>query len=142
MFDLQLSKILVCLDGSKKSLRSLDAAILLAKQCSASITGIHIVPIFHNFRNPHVSAIYDSLVKDAKNFLYKAKVACDENGVLFHEKILRGDVSMRIVSYAKKNKIDLIVMGSRGRGLAKEIFLGSVSNSVVHNTDLPVLIVK
>jgi nucleotide-binding universal stress UspA family protein len=36
----------------------------------------------------------------------------------------------------------MIVIGARGRSRAKEIFLGSVSNYVVHKSKLPVLIVK
>jgi nucleotide-binding universal stress UspA family protein len=36
----------------------------------------------------------------------------------------------------------MIVMGSRGRSSAKEMFFGSVSNYVVHASKIPVLIVK
>ena len=43
---------------------------------------------------------------------------------------------------AKKEKFDLIVIGSRGMGTAKEIFLGSTSNYVLHKSPIPVLIVK
>jgi len=42
----------------------------------------------------------------------------------------------------KKNGIDLVVIGVRGMGSAKEIFLGSVSNYVLHKVKKPVLIVK
>ena len=40
------------------------------------------------------------------------------------------------------NKIDQIVIGSRGRGSIKEMFLGSVSNYVIHSSKIPVLVVK
>jgi len=45
-------------------------------------------------------------------------------------------------AHTKKNKFDLIVIGSRGMGSAKEIFLGSTSNYVLHKSKIPVLIVK
>ena len=49
-----------------------------------------------------------------------------------------------IVKFAhnKKNKIDIIVIGSRGRGTAKEMFFGSVSHHILHVSNLPVLVVK
>ena len=42
----------------------------------------------------------------------------------------------------KKNGIDLVVIGARGRSSAKELFLGSVSNYVLHKSKKPVLVVK
>jgi len=49
-----------------------------------------------------------------------------------------------IVKFAhnKKNKIDMIVIASRGRGAVKEMFFGSVSHYVLHASNLPVLVVK
>ncbi len=39
-----LKKILVCLDGSKNSIRGLDESITLARQCDTKLVGIHILP--------------------------------------------------------------------------------------------------
>jgi len=47
-----------------------------------------------------------------------------------------------ITSKLSEINFDLIVIGSRGMGSAKEIFLGSVSNYVLHKSKKPVLIVK
>ena len=47
----------------------------------------------------------------------------------------------QIVSYAKDNGCDLIVMGSRGLGALRGM-LGSVSSYVLHETDIPVMVVK
>ncbi|MFQ5573134.1 MAG: universal stress protein, partial [Nitrosopumilaceae archaeon] len=54
------------------------------------------------------------------------------------------DPGFDIVKFAhnKKNKIDLIVIGARGLGSVKEVFLGSVSNYVVHKSKIPVVLVK
>ncbi len=45
MLKIQMKKILVPLDGSKNSLRGLENAIYLARQCGAILTGIFVVPI-------------------------------------------------------------------------------------------------
>ena len=48
------------------------------------------------------------------------------------------------VQYAndKKNKIDMIVIGARRMGFAREVLLGSISNYVIHKSKMPVLLVK
>ena len=41
-----IKKILVPIDGSKNSMRGLDEAIYLARQCHATITGLYVIPIY------------------------------------------------------------------------------------------------
>lgn len=53
-----------------------------------------------------------------------------------------GDPVNEIVKVAKQNDAKLILMGSRGRGLIKEILLGSVSEGVVRRSDIPVMVIK
>ena len=81
-------------------------------------------------------------MKDARQSLEKAKVRSAQNGILFKNKIAYGDTGPKIVGFARKNGFDLIVIGSRGRGLVKETFLGSTSNYVVHKSQIPVMICK
>ena len=42
---IKIKNILVPIDGSKNSLRGLDEAIALARNCQARITGIHVLSI-------------------------------------------------------------------------------------------------
>ena len=53
-----------------------------------------------------------------------------------------GDPVAEIVKVAKKENASLIIMGSRGRGIFKEILLGSVSEGVVRRSPVPVLVIK
>ena len=57
-------------------------------------------------------------------------------------KIAEGRPAERIVEAAKEGKFDIIIMGSRGMGGAREFFLGSVSHRVAIEAPCPVLIVK
>jgi len=144
MNKINLKKILVPLDGSNNSFRGLDHAISLAKLSGASIVGAHVSYVPGNLAYPRQGFINQTLLKDAKRYLNTAKKRCTENNITFTSKILAGTPSHGIVKFGQevRNGINMIVMGTRGLSSAKESFLGSVSNHVVHKSKIPVLLVK
>jgi nucleotide-binding universal stress UspA family protein len=136
-----IKKILVPLDGSKNSLKGLDAAIYLARQCGTTLTGLYVM------RNP--LSVFDPITFDRKylskfvnELMSRAKKRCAQNGIVFHGKTTTGDGATEIINFSQKNKFDIIVIGARGLGSVKEAFLGSVSHAVVHKSKIPVLVVK
>jgi nucleotide-binding universal stress UspA family protein len=88
--------------------------------------------------------ITKELKADAKQFLESAKLKAAKKGIILRTKIMDGHPGPDILRVAqnKNNKIDLIVVGSRGRSSVKELFLGSTSNYIVHKAKVPVLLVK
>lgn len=142
----KINKILVPLDGSDNSFRALDVAIFLAKSCNAKIVclySIMIIPV----TEAQVVTPFEFQIKEekyAKQILEKAKHIAKQNIVKFAQIINFGNAGYNIVRHVKNesNGIDLVVMGSRGRGSIKEIFLGSTSNYVLHKSPIPVMIVK
>ena len=137
-----IKRILVPLDGSKNSVRGLDNAIFLARQCQATIVGIYILPRVPVSTYRKIQYPEKELLKDADSNMEFAKKHCAQNGIIFEKKISFGDPGYTIVKYAKEKKFDIIVIGARGRSAIKEIFFGSVSNYVLHKANMPVLIVK
>ena len=137
-----IKKILVALDGSKNSTRALSNAIQLAKQTDASIVGISVIQLFPTEMGLMRTIVGKALTKHYKHFMAIAKGMCTKKNVEFLDVIEYGNEGGTIVSFAQKNNFDLIVIGSRGMGKLKEIFLGSTSNYVVHSSKIPVLIVK
>lgn len=119
-------------------------AISVARQFGATITGIYSInePPHTEFRG--VGSINESVNRDIKKFMGGAKLQAAQNGIIFKEKLMRGDIGYNIIklAHSKKEKFNLIVIGSRGRGAIKEMFFGSVSNYVIHASKIPVLIVK
>jgi nucleotide-binding universal stress UspA family protein len=139
-----IKKILVPLDGSKNSLRGLEMAILLARRFQATIVGICIIYATSRSEFRGTASVEKGSYEKVKKFMNFAKTKAAQNGIVFDEKITYGDVGYHIVKFAhdKKNKIDMIVLGSRGRGAAREMIFGSTSHHVLHASKLPVLIVK
>lgn len=144
MIKKKVTKILVPLDGSKNSLRGLEMAISIARQFGATITGMYSFNEQPHTEFQGIGSITKSHNKEVKKFLNAAKLLSAQNGIVFKEKVMRGDIGYNIVKLAqsKKEKFSLIVIGSRGRGSVKETFFGSVSNYVIHASRIPVLIVK
>lgn len=140
----KIQKILVPLDGSKNSLRGLDMAISIARQYKAQIIGICVIYAAPRSEFRGTASVEKGSIEKVKKFMNAAKTKAAQKGIVFNEKITYGDVGYNIVKFAhdKKNKIGLIVIGSRGRGSAKEMIFGSTSHHILHESNLPVLIVK
>lgn len=137
---------MVCLDGSKNSLRGLDKAISFAKQSDGVILGVHSDTSFSAF-----SAVRAPLLpekkwkKEVRGLMQFAKKKVEKNEIKFQGIVIGGHTSgIDLTTFANNpaNKIDQIVIGSRGMGFPKELFFGSTSNFVLHKARAPVTIVK
>jgi len=118
-------------------------AITLARQCGATVTGIYSIyaPPHSEFRG--VGSVEKALNKEVKKIMNDAKVLAAQNGIVFNEKIMRGEIGYNIIKLAHgKGNFSMIVIGSRGRSSTKEMFFGSVSNYVIHTSKIPVVVVK
>lgn len=139
-------KILVPIDGSGYSYRALDVAVSLAKMSQGKIIclySINIVPFAEvQLFDPIRYQLEEK--KYAEHVMKKARNICYKDGVDFGKVIEYGTPANTILRFIKNknNKINLVVMGSRGQSQIKEIFLGSVSNYILHKSPIPVLIVK
>lgn len=56
--------------------------------------------------------------------------------------ILKGDPASEVIDYADTEKCDLILIHTHGMGLVKRFTIGSVTNTIVHHANVPVLVVK
>ena len=117
--------------------------LALARRCEAIIVGICVIYAPSRTEFGKGMAVEKDSYEKVK-FMNDAKTLAAQNGIVFDEKISYGNVGYNIVKFAhnKNNKIDMIVIASRGRGTVKEIFFGSVSHYVLHASNLPILVVK
>ncbi len=130
------------MDGSKCSFQALDEAINLARQFGAQITGLYVLQVAYD--NPDLIYVQETQnhLKKVEKFLANAEKQVMKNKVVFKKETLFGHESKKIVDFAQKEKFDLIVIGSRGLNPIKKMILGSVANSVVNKSKIPVLVVK
>ena len=136
------NNIIVPTDGSVNSKRALEHAVVIASSLGATITLVYvanIVSVISNFDQiPNASGYVTEQV--ALDMEEEGKGILDEFAKSIPQNI--GSPGPAVLSVAKKYNADLIVMGSRGLGPLKGLFMGSVSSYVVTHSVCPVLIVK
>ncbi len=130
---------MVAYDVSSTTNKVLDQAISQAKLSGAKITGIYVLGIQPTLLS---GAINDAETKKAEKIFRSTKKYCENKGVQFAFKILIGKPASKIAEFAKKGKVDLVVIGPKGMGGFKGKVLGSVANSILHESDVSVLLVK
>ena len=141
VFFMDLNKILVPIDGSKKSFEALDRAITLAGFTHGQVTGINVIPHVVD-GGPRTKAFDKQLVDEAKIVLKKATKRAGNKNVKFTTKILRGSPGYVTLHTAKTGKFDHIVMSTTGSGSASKDMIGSVSNHVLQKSKIPVYLIK
>ena len=140
---MEIKKILVAFDGSKHSEKGLDIAISLVKHSKKSIIGLFVKP--HSVDSLRYGDVFsghqDELIKTTFQTL---REKCELNNVEFSTEIRTGDVKTTIEKMANDDhmNVDMVIIGSRGRGSVKGALLGSVSKYVLDKSKIPILIVK
>jgi nucleotide-binding universal stress UspA family protein len=148
-----IKNILVAVDCSENSIRALDFALDLAEKYSAAVTVLNVseAPAMGAVPLEPTTVTGDSMVLFAKDLqrlhediLSKAVAHAKEvnSEVTVFSKLREGDPALEIVAEAKEASFDIVVVGHRGEGRIREIFLGNISEKVTHLAPCPVVIVR
>jgi nucleotide-binding universal stress UspA family protein len=142
-------KILVAVDGSAAATKGLREAVRLAKSEEAELIIYNVVDEFYAFATPEAAVAAVDIVptlRDAgKRVLAKAAAVADKQGVkakTVMRETVGGSAADAIVREAKKQRADLIVLGTHGRRGVRRLVLGSDAEQVVRTSPVPVLLVK
>lgn len=141
--------ILVPLDGSENSYRTLPYAANLAKQFDSQI---NVLSVFrhHSYIEASISMVRpkepenldDVLSAYAREVVDRGKALLREQGVTKIKGFVKmGTASKKILEFAKKNNIDLIIISSKGNGDLTGYLLGGVSHKVAGLAKCPVMVI-
>ncbi len=129
-------------------MRALDAAILIASKFGSLVTALYVVhiPFGENLYPRHVwyKEFIDDINKETHVWFEDIRKRGKENGVEIESKMKETTESIpaEIARYAKEDKTELIVVGSRGKSELEKLFLGSVAAAVLAYAPCPVLVVR
>ncbi|OUJ18128.1 Nucleotide-binding protein UspA family [Methanonatronarchaeum thermophilum] len=138
-------RILIPNDGSDKTEEAIKEGIELAKLTGAELHTIFVVNIA-TFENIPETGVWNQtkgiLEKEGEAANKEVERKCEDQGVKCKSKILSGKPHTEILDYAKKNKIDLIVMGTTSKKGVDKFLLGSVAEKVLRSSESPVMVVR
>ena len=129
------------MDVSVTTNKIMDKAISLAKLSDAKITCIYVIAIQPTLASTVIN-YKKFLTKKGEKILGAIKKYCEKRGIQFTFKILYGKLASKIAEFAEKGKVDLVVIGSKNLGGFRGKVLGSVANSIVHESKVSVLVIK
>jgi len=138
-------RILVPIDGSESSLRTLDYAAELASILGSQIELFHVIAPLPSTvqRYFQVNDLTQEIHGFGREMLEDAqKTISEKYNLEIETDLIYGDPANEICEKAKKNQFDLIVIGSRGLSDISSIIMGSVSRRVARHAVCPVLIVR
>jgi nucleotide-binding universal stress UspA family protein len=143
-----MHNILVATDFSETSDSALEYGRALARNFGARLHVLHVVEMSLGWGGVdgvgyNLPAIQDAMTEDARKKLddIVGPASGQPPETIAVVKVAPG-AAFVIAEYAKQAQVDLIVMGTHGRGLVGHLFLGSVAERVVRIAPCPVLTLR
>jgi len=138
-------KILLATDGSESAKKATDDAVELSRLSGAKIYAVYVIDRSTYSSVPEdlewEEAMYTwfrELGEEAVSYVEKA---AKDAGLQVESVLLEGHPAEEIVNFAEKNGMDLIIIGSLGKSKVERFLIGSISEKVVRNSKVPVLVV-
>ncbi len=144
-------RILVATDGSTLSKKAVGSAITMAQLMGAELVALKVVPRYpQSYFEGGLALQASEILRVEKQWAEHAQAVVDAvskaaaaKGVKVKAITVKSDlVSDAIISVAKKQKCDLIVMSSHGRRGIKRLLLGSETQQVLTHSHVPVLVLR
>ena len=135
--------VLVAYDGSPEAELALAHAVAIAQASRARLALVAVVapPPLLSWQVPGgMKGVHET---EQAELELRLRAAADQvpDDLSLTTQLLDGDPARELLRLAREGDFDVIVMGSRGRGRVTAAVLGSVSNHVMHESDVPVIVI-
>jgi nucleotide-binding universal stress UspA family protein len=157
---LTYKRILVPFDNSPYSEKALDLATALASQFNAQLILLNVVEEFPTTLRmertkvrssvtremvsirEYVKELYQQMKREVLSTLEGKKKRAEEEHISVRTSVAVGYPPDKIIEYIKNEKIDLVIMGTKGRtGISRLAGIGRVARKVTENVTCPVILV-
>ncbi|WP_342568144.1 universal stress protein [Psychrobacillus sp. FSL K6-4046] len=135
--------IVLAADGSENAVRAAKETIKIASLNKQCLVEIVYVADFEKARTEVLHAGSTEVLElERRKKIQNVELLLKESEISYKINILHGIPGPEIVKFANENKVDLLVIGSRGLNSLQEMVLGSVSHKVIKQVQCPALVVK
>ncbi len=145
---INLQRILVPTDFSEYSQNALRYGAAFAEKFGAELFLLHVFQDLAVFQ-PEAVAVSPAAIPPVEELKQAAQAALQKavadgrfKGLTLQREVREGTPHEEIIGFAQEKSIDLIVMGTHGRGWLAHVLLGSVTEKVVRKAPCPVLTVR
>lgn len=141
-------KVLVPLDGSALAESALPEVKRLAQcGCVGEVLLVNVVEdpmrgAMEGMEVLNLAEIENSLRDHARKYLTDIQIQLNSENIKASSEVLGGRAAQSIVSYAKENGVDLIIIASHAHSGVKKWVFGSVALRVLHEAHVPVLLIR
>jgi nucleotide-binding universal stress UspA family protein len=138
-----MKKILVAHDGSDAADKAMLEAASIAEKFGAELTILSVVPnLCFTEIGTDCQTVMNLFRAEVSGVMEGVKEILKDKGIDAQTIILEGSPADVIVTYARDNAVDMIVIGSTGKDATERLLLGSVSSRVTANAPCSVLVVR
>jgi nucleotide-binding universal stress UspA family protein len=138
------TKILVPVDGSATSSRTIDAIIARKERFPAPLTLLHVVDIdklaYRMIPDFQVAMIREHASRAGEQLLSGYQELCARAGMMTELRLEFGSPREVICRIANDEGFELLILGRRGLGEIRDVLFGSVANHALHQVRCPVLL--
>lgn len=139
------TNILVAVDGSEISIKTLETALTEAKVWNAQLNVVYVLEtgLFDDVpADEKMEYIRNLLEQQGQNVFSYAEKRSEEEGITLTTHLKEGHAGVEIIAAAKDLDADLIVLGSHAKSDIEKILLGSVTTHVVRHSPVSTLVVR
>jgi nucleotide-binding universal stress UspA family protein len=156
----KINKLLIALDQSEQPAVIMNYGTTIAERYTSDITLLHILPSEIRYKedagssvnevdtgilpSPPSVKLAEAAYLQAYRWLESIAESSQKKNISTEIKVLiaTDSVPVEILSYAEKNKIDLIIVGTKGKTRPERVLLGSVTSYVITHAQCPILVVR
>ena len=144
---IKLKRVLVPTDFSDSARHAFTYGLSFAKEYGAELVLLHVVEnvtvgyASDLFPVP-MAEVFQEISGYARAELAKLGQEARDRGVSASEQVIQGKPSNEIIRFASENQVDMIVLGTHGKGMLDQALFGSTTERVVRRAPCPVLTVR
>lgn len=137
-------EVLIPTDGSEGVREAIEEGVELAELCEATVHALYVIDQRSTPDLPDSAwqAVKSSLEEEGEEAVTTVTGEAKRAGLDATSEVVRGDPAEAILSYAEDRDVDAIVMGTHGRSGVNRFLLGSVTERVIRQATIPVLVVR